>query len=166
MITFRFDESVPVKWHRDIQAAAEAWNDALSRAGIRNLQFQTTPDPKSPNVISAKHLQSGAPALVPGCYEENDCGWKWYENKKIWGRTKAKIIFNKNKKWATSGSIYEGNANFYDVRGYATHEFGHWLGLDDIIGFARLEGDACRKQSVMAYPFIWRKIEFREIRQG
>ncbi|HHT9127077.1 MAG TPA: matrixin family metalloprotease [Candidatus Brocadiia bacterium] len=43
-------------------------------------------------------------------------------------------IFNKNYKWSFTPYLTDcgGVSNTFDVQNIATHEFGHWVGLDDL----------------------------------
>ncbi len=51
----------------------------------------------------------------------------------------ADTVFNKKLKWSVSNSTLGdcgGIATSYDVQNIGTHEFGHWVGLDDLYNSA------------------------------
>ncbi len=43
-------------------------------------------------------------------------------------------VFNKRHPWATfpNGPECQSSPDAYDLQNIATHEFGHWVGLDDL----------------------------------
>jgi len=92
----------------------------------------------------------GATTAKPGKYDGvNAVGWgklgaqvlavayDWY-NSRTGALTEGDIVFNLKCRWGlTDPSAGDcGGIKGYDIRNIATHEFGHWVGLDDLYSLA------------------------------
>lgn len=118
IIDFAIEDSVPVNWQPFIIAAAKTWNDI--GAAIR---FNPTPNPNSLNRIALQSFGSlGAYAISNA--PDRPC----LKDGQVLGLC---IVFNKDYNWSVE-SRRPRKLVMPDVQGIATHEFGHWLGLDDI----------------------------------
>lgn len=103
------DTSLPSSWATPIGAASGAWNSASSP-----FYFNTG---LSGHIITlANSGNTGKPATTY-CYHT---GSTLYD---------CDMVFNTYYSWSTSGQ-----AGYYDVQNIATHEFGHWLWLNDLYG--------------------------------
>lgn len=80
------------------------------------------------NAILWKGISSGALAIT----------YAWYST--ITGElAEADTVFNRNYNWdltSISAGDCGGTNGAYDVQNIATHEFGHWVGLDDLYSTA------------------------------
>lgn len=75
------------------------------------------------NIIAWKGLDSSAIAIT--------YVWYWTDTKEL---AEVDTMFNKNLPWAVTAYSTDcgGDPNAFDVQNIATHEFGHWVGLDDL----------------------------------
>lgn len=109
-----------------IQAATQAWSTEdpdkqLTFAGSTEI---SRPRYDGNNVVLWKLLPRRAVAAA----------YIWYnpENDEV---LDADMVFNTRAPWAVSDPASGdcgGAANAYDVQAVATHEFGHWFGLEDL----------------------------------
>ncbi len=107
----RYDSSVPDSWQSSgaLYNARRAWNNAGSK-------FRIYYSSSSENVVKA------------GYYGKTDWIAKASINYNLLGYiNQAEIIFNRSYPWSTTGA-----SDYYDVQNIATHEFGHWLQLNDL----------------------------------
>lgn len=120
---FRIDPSVPSQFIPSIIAAAETWNNVGS-----NFQFNLTPNPASVNVIRFGSNPGGDPALTSVNLDLT-----------TGHLTQITMTFDDSIAWSTTGKF-----KTKDIQGVATHEFGHWLFLDD------LTSRRCKKATMTA----------------
>lgn len=75
------------------------------------------------NIIAWKGIDSSAIAIT--------YVWYWVETKEL---AEVDTMFNKNLPWAITAYSTDcgGDPNAFDIQNIATHEFGHWVGLDDL----------------------------------
>jgi len=74
------------------------------------------------NVIAWKGIDCSAIAIT--------YVWYWADTKEL---AEVDTMFNKNLPWAVSPYTQPCiQSDAYDVQNIATHEFGHWVGLDDL----------------------------------
>ncbi|OGD85898.1 hypothetical protein A2Z23_02980 [Candidatus Curtissbacteria bacterium RBG_16_39_7] len=109
-----------------IQVSFQTWTNTDPK---QIFNYGGTTDIRAPkydgqNVIAWKGIESGAIAIT----------YIWY-----WGDTgelaETDTMFNRNLPWSINAPTLGdcgGNQNSYDVQNIATHEFGHWVGLDDL----------------------------------
>ena len=146
VITYSLDKSISKDWYEPIRLAAATWNSALVAAGTE-LRFRESPYEHSPNVLKAAYVDGGDVAFVMGSASEYGLEPSTYDHVEgVWLRRTIVEYFNTKKKFIVGKSDLE---NAYDLQGVATHEFGHWLGLDDL-GFGLL--NFCKFSSVMVAP--------------
>lgn len=109
-------QSIPSDWKNPIRNAAAEWNSAGS-------VFRFNEDFWTGNIYKVSLGSSGPPA-----------------DSTIWfvsGTTtiiESRIRFNNDVSWSTIGEW-----NKYDVQNTATHEFGHWLQLNNLYGSGNTE---------------------------
>lgn len=101
--------SIPSSWITPIAQGMTPWNNATSpfsfSAGTSN------------NDITVSNLGAGGPlALTTVTYVGSTI-------------TDTDLAFNNYYSWSTSGAV-----GYYDVQNVATHEFGHFLMLNDLYG--------------------------------
>jgi hypothetical protein len=63
----------------------------------------------------------------------------------------SETYFNKRKSWSTSGE-----PGYYDVQNVATHEFGHWLDLNDL-------SDSSDTEKTMYYSISYGELKKRSL---
>lgn len=81
------------------------------------------------NVIAWKGIESGAIAIT--------YVWYWSDTRLL---AEVDTMFNKNLPWAISPYSQDCiESDAYDVQNIATHEFGHWVGLDDLYATSTAE---------------------------
>jgi len=103
-----------------------AWSDADSKQIFTASGTTTVKSAKldGTNAILWKGISGSALAIT----------YVWYYS--ATGQlVEADTAFNKNYKWSVtspSAGDCSGTAGTYDVRNIGTHEFGHWVGLDDL----------------------------------
>lgn len=74
------------------------------------------------NIIAWKGIDSSAIAIT--------YVWYWVETRQL---AEVDTMFNKNLPWAVSSYTADCiDSDAFDVQNIATHEFGHWVGLDDL----------------------------------
>ncbi|MFH1224758.1 MAG: matrixin family metalloprotease [Candidatus Diapherotrites archaeon] len=116
--SYYWNSSIPTSWYNSINSAAAAWNNAGSKfAFVKSATAGTTL-----NFLYKQSLPAGTVAMST-TYADTD--------HRIY---KAKITFNSNYQWSTTGQ-----SGYYDVQNEATHEFGHWLKLNDLYGSSNSE---------------------------
>lgn len=100
--------SVPAEWKSSIRDAATTWNAAGS-------VFRLNEDFWTGNIYTAQLASNvQADATI------------WLSGNTI---TSSRIRFNNQLSWSTTGE-----SGKHDVQDVATHEFGHWLKLNDLYG--------------------------------
>jgi len=110
--SYKFDSSIPSYWESPIQNAETVWNNAGSKFRFNKAWLF------SDNYIYRKSIDgSGATIAQTTC---------WYANNII---DHCKTVFDIAEVWKTDGS-----SNAFDVQNAATHEWGHWLKLNDLYG--------------------------------
>lgn len=77
------------------------------------------------NAVLWKGISNSAPAIT----------YSWYYSD-TGQLVESDTVFNKNYKWSytayTGSNDCGGVSGTYDVQNIGTHEFGHWVGLDDL----------------------------------
>jgi hypothetical protein len=106
--SYYWDSSTPSDWHSSVNNAANTWNNAGS-------QFRFSESGSSSNKIFKGSLGSSGPIAQSSATVLLSI--LIYDS----------ITFNSDYTWSTSGQ-----SGSYDVQNIATHEFGHWLDLNDI----------------------------------
>ncbi|WP_269850857.1 zinc metalloprotease [Methanosarcina horonobensis] len=118
----KLDSSVPSSWSSPIKAATTAWNDV--GAGF-TFKWMTS---AAENRIYCANDGLGVIAFcIP---TRSSSGYN----------TRYTMYFNTYYSWSTSS---DGTTGCYDVQNIATHEFGHWLTLDDLADPADSEKKRC-----------------------
>lgn len=107
--SYTLDSSIPSDWKCPINCAAYAWNAAGSK-----FRFKTD---WTLNTLYKKALGTGGPIAQSTTRSALKIIY-W-----------AKIEFNSDLPWSTCGQ-----SGKYDVQNVATHEFGHWLQLNNLSG--------------------------------
>lgn len=103
------------------------WTAADSKQIFNNTGTTTAKTAKfdGTNALLWKGIQSSAIAIT----------YVWYYSS-TGQLAEADTLFNKNYKWNTTAyngtNDCGGSTDAYDVQNIATHEFGHWVGLDDL----------------------------------
>ncbi len=107
----KYDSSVPDSWQQSgaLYNARKAWNTAGSK-------FRLYYDSSSKNLVKAGY-SGNTDWLAKTTIYFNIFGYI----------TQAIVEFNRSHPWSTNGA-----SNCYDVQNIATHEFGHWLKLNDL----------------------------------
>ncbi|MFA5247729.1 MAG: matrixin family metalloprotease [Patescibacteria group bacterium] len=107
------DASLPGSWTTPIANAMSAWN-AASSPFYFNVGY-------SGHLITLENKGAGyaARSRVSGSGDQI---------------TDIDLVFNTYYSWSTSGG-----AGAFDVQNIATHEFGHWLALNDLSGAGNTE---------------------------
>jgi hypothetical protein len=108
--SYRIDSSVSSSWVSAIQSGASTWNNAGSK-------FSFYEDSSSGNYVESGDLGGLGGYIALATYTSGTDGFT----------DKTKITFNKSLYFNTNG-----DSNAFDVRTIATHEFGHWLTLNDL----------------------------------
>jgi hypothetical protein len=111
-----------------INAAAQTWSN-VSTSSFTFVYGGTTSNPKYGENDSINTVSFG-PMNKSGVVGES---LRWY-NTSTGKILDADMRFNTKLAWATNGS-----SNAYDVQNIATHEFGHYLSLDDL--YASLDSE-------------------------
>jgi hypothetical protein len=109
-VYYDIDSSIPPSWIPSIEASAEAWNN------VAPSHFTFVRQTGSSNTIRYE---------VPATGLAGTAAWPdvpYYEH--------AYTKIDPNKPWDTNNSSPSPTA--YNVQNVMTHEFGHWLYLDDI----------------------------------
>ncbi|MFH1224756.1 MAG: matrixin family metalloprotease [Candidatus Diapherotrites archaeon] len=113
-VPYYWSGSIPASWYNSINSAAAAWNNAGSK-------FAFTKRSTTLDIIGKASLPAGqiAQTLISA------------QSYRIY---KVLTNFSYNVSWSTTGQ-----SGYYDVQNAATHEFGHWLKLNDLYGSSDTE---------------------------
>jgi hypothetical protein len=119
IIDFAIENSVPASWQQSIIAAAKTWNNINA-----SIKFNLTPNPNSLNRITVQSLGQGGPLAISNS-PDRLCSRD--------GQTLGLcMVINSDYSWSAEPNKRPSKPLIADVQGVVTHEFGHWLGLDDI----------------------------------
>jgi hypothetical protein len=104
------DASVPLSWITPLAQSMATWNSQTS-------PFYFNVGYSGHQIKVQNSGNNGAPATAYISYDGSN------------HITDVDVYFNSYYSWSTSGE-----AGKYDVKNVATHEFGHWLMLNDLYG--------------------------------
>lgn len=125
-VSFRLDPTVPSEWLPAIQSSVQAWNEAGAA-----FTFFTIPDPESENCIYLEPLGIKGPVALTSNYLEGGVA------------VRTSTTFNSNYTWSLSGERKK-----FDVQNTATHEFGHWLVLNDLNIYDKIPAFWCWNETM------------------
>ena len=102
------------------------WTEADSNQIFIDIGSTSAKNPKydSTNAILFKSIRSGAIAIT--------YVWYYLSTGEL---VETDTVFNSRYKWSINDPSKDdcaGQAGTYDVQNIGTHEFGHWIGLDDL----------------------------------
>ena len=127
---YKVDTSIPASWAASIAAATQTWNNSGA-----NFTFLT--DNSTTNLVSYLDLVGKYGSSYQNVFAVTTT-WSTVSTKQI---TRNTLEVNTYFTWSTTGE-----ANKADVQNILTHEFGHWLTLNDLYSPA-----ACSEVTMWGY---------------